>query len=213
MKLALLIPVAALAACSGSGAKLSVSTKVAQASGATAIQTTTPTGALAIGTHVTLDRARILIRKVELEAEHSSDSSPGGPGSSAPSTPGTAPTASSDGSSSPAEGSEPSSADDSTEVHGGPYVIDLSGAQLDGGVTLQFESTIPAGTYDEGTFQIHKLTPGQSVADPDFAPNGHSIILGLTVDGAEVLGTVSEVETLTAQMSQKIWQKISLLPE
>lgn len=28
-----------------------------------------------------------------------------------------------------------------------------------------------------------------------------------------VLGTVSEVETLTAQMSQKIWQKISLLPE
>ena len=27
-----------------------------------------------------------------------------------------------------------------------------------------------------------------------------------------VLGTVSEVETLTAQMSQKIWQKISLLP-
>lgn len=28
-----------------------------------------------------------------------------------------------------------------------------------------------------------------------------------------VLGTVSEIETLTAQMSQKIWQKISLLPE
>ncbi len=27
-----------------------------------------------------------------------------------------------------------------------------------------------------------------------------------------VLGTVSEVETLTAEMSQKIWQKISLLP-
>ena len=28
-----------------------------------------------------------------------------------------------------------------------------------------------------------------------------------------VLGTVSEIETLTAQMSQKIWQKISLLPD
>ena len=28
-----------------------------------------------------------------------------------------------------------------------------------------------------------------------------------------VLGTVSEIETLAAQMSQKIWQKISLLPE
>lgn len=30
---------------------------------------------------------------------------------------------------------------------------------------------------------------------------------------AVVLHTVSEIETLTAQMSQKIWQKISLLPE
>ncbi|WP_392544050.1 hypothetical protein [Oryzobacter telluris] len=29
---------------------------------------------------------------------------------------------------------------------------------------------------------------------------------------AVVLGTVSEIETLAAQMSQKIWQKISLLP-
>ena len=28
-----------------------------------------------------------------------------------------------------------------------------------------------------------------------------------------VLGTVSNLETLAAQMSQKIWQKISLLPE
>jgi hypothetical protein len=28
-----------------------------------------------------------------------------------------------------------------------------------------------------------------------------------------VLGTVSEIETVTAHMSQKIWQKISLLPE
>ena len=30
---------------------------------------------------------------------------------------------------------------------------------------------------------------------------------------AVVLHTVSEIETLAAQMSQKIWQKISLLPE
>jgi hypothetical protein len=28
-----------------------------------------------------------------------------------------------------------------------------------------------------------------------------------------VLNTVSEIETLAAQMSGKIWQKISLLPE
>lgn len=28
-----------------------------------------------------------------------------------------------------------------------------------------------------------------------------------------VLGTVSEIETVTAHMSQKIWQKLSLLPD
>lgn len=186
MRFALLIPVAALVACSGSGAKLSVSTRVTQGSGVAALQTTGPTSkALAIGTHVTLDRARILIRKVELESEQAGDS---GSPASTPST--TSPTSSSSTSSASTDGSsgtesaEPSDSDGETEVHGGPYVIDLSGTKLDGGVTLQFESAVPAGTYDEGSFQIHKLTPGESVADTDFAPLGHSIILGLTVDGA-----------------------------
>jgi hypothetical protein len=144
---------------------------VAPSAAATALTTSSPASpALAIGTHVTLDRARILIRKVELESEHTGDAT------------GTTPTTTTTASA--AEDGEAPSSDGETEVHVGPYVIDLSGTKLDGGVTLQLDSTVPAGTYDELTFQIHKLTPGQTVADPDFVANGNSVILTLTVDGA-----------------------------
>lgn len=185
MKLALLLPVATLLACSGGGGKLSVSTRVSQpGAGAAALATAGPaSAALAIGTHVTLDRARILIRKVELEGERAADTSGTTSGGTTPTSSPSPSTTSSDGSSG-GESAEPSGSDDGTEVHAGPYLVDLAGTQLDGGVKLQFDSPVPAGTYDELTFQIHKLTPGESVTDPDFVPGGHSIVLALTVDGA-----------------------------
>jgi hypothetical protein len=182
MRIAFLIPVVGLAACSGgSGSTLSVSTKVA-ASGAASTGLTAPSpsaNAFTIGTHVTLDRARVLIRKVELEKEGSPDTSGSGD-TSTPTT--TTSTAAADPTSS-GEGGESAGSDGSTEVRGGPYVIDLAGPQLDGGVVFQFDAPVAAGTYDEGTFQVHRLTPGQSVPDADFVPDGHSIILALTVDG------------------------------
>lgn len=168
MRIALILSLVALAACSRSSS-LTLSTKVgAPGAGAAALTKSGPaSAALAIGTHVTLDRARILIRKVELEREHTGDAT--GTNTTATST---------------AENGEAPPADGETEVHAGPYVIDLAGAKLDGGLTLQLDSTVPAGTYDEATFQIHKLTPGQTVSDPDFVANGDSVILTLTVDGA-----------------------------
>lgn len=157
MRIAILGLAAALVACSGGGdGKLSLSTKVALSGAATSGGGAN--ASVAIGDHVTLERARFLIRKVALEAE---------------------PT---DGSAQEGEGGGSDDSLGETVVRWGPLVIDLSGAQLDGAVKLEFDEAVPAGTYEELTFQLHKLTPGESVTDPDFTELGSSIILDLTVD-------------------------------
>jgi hypothetical protein len=184
MKATVLVFALALAACSGGSGtgKLNLSTHVTTA--AVAGAAAAPTAALAIGDHVTLDRARFLIRKVALEAAGTETDGSGtndaGTGATLTATAatGSATTAS-------AEGASDDPSDDAGDlvVRAGPLVIDLSGTQLQGGVALLFDQSVPAGTYDELEFQIHKLTPGESVADTDFVPLGKSIILDLTVDG------------------------------
>lgn len=196
MRTTILVLAAALAACSSSGAKVSVSTKMDLPTPGVA-----PTGkvttTLAIGDHVTLDRARFLIRKVALEAEGSDTGEGSGSGNGTDETR-TVPATSADNGTDGGGGTD-GDAGGETVVKLGPLVIDLSGAQLDGGVTLLFDESVPAGTYDELRFQIHKLTPGETVSDPDFTPNGHSILLDLTVDGTPFtfssdLTAVSEIE-------------------
>jgi hypothetical protein len=188
MRISLLALVATLAACSsGTGGKLSVSTKMASSGGGTtAVAAAGATAALAIDSHVTLDRARILVRKVALEGASSEGTGSGdGAGSSGSVTT----TASSGTPSSPetGEGSDSGGGSDGDSgVRFGPFVVDLSGTQLDGGLELLFDQSVPAGTYEELEFQIHKLTPGQTVSDPDFTALGPSVILALTIDGQPV---------------------------
>ncbi|HSN13773.1 MAG TPA: hypothetical protein VLT61_04020 [Anaeromyxobacteraceae bacterium] len=172
MKATVLVFALALAACSGGSGtgKLNLSTHVTAA--AVAGATAAPTAALAIGDRVALDRARFLIRKVALETD-GSGTDDGGNGATLTATTASAESASDD----PADGAG------DVVVRAGPLVIDLSGTQLEGGVALVFDQSVPAGTYDDLEFQIHKLTPGQSVTDTDFLPLGKSIILDLTVDG------------------------------
>jgi hypothetical protein len=182
MKATVLVLALALSACSGSGTgKLNLSSHVTTA--AVAGGAAAPAAVLAIGDHVTLDRARFLIRKVVLESEGTGSDGDG----SATNDGGTAATltATSAATTASADSAPDDPADDGDDlvVRAGPLVIDLSGAQLDGGVTLLFDQAVPAGTYDDLKFQIHKLTPGESVGDPDFVPLGKSIILDLTVDG------------------------------
>jgi len=180
--------VAVLAACSNGGGMLSVSTQVARAGGAVA----SPGGvsaALTVDDHVTLERARILIRKVELEAESSEgtgsgDDSGAQSGSSSLALAGVAKVSDS-------SGDDASDDLDEAEVRFGPFLVDLSGAELDGGLRLLFDEPVPAGTYEEIMLQIHKLTPGEAVDDPAFAPLGSSVILDLTVDGEPVTFTAS----------------------
>lgn len=192
MRLTPLVFAAALAACSnGATGKLSVSTKVAAGTAATTLTASGGTSAaLTIGSHVTLDRARILVRKVALEAEQGEDAGSGDASTSAAGA--TTVTAGASTTDTGGEaGAEESDAPGDTTARWGPFVVDLSGTQLDGGVKLLFDQSVPAGTYDQLEFQVHKLTPGQSVADPAFTPLGSSIVLDLTVDEAPFTFTSS----------------------
>lgn len=199
MRLTPLVFAAALAACSnGATGKLSVSTKVAAGTAATAVTAGGGTSAaLTIGSHVTLDRARILVRKVVLEPGEAEESGSGG-GDGSTSVAGAtavAPTADKGGDS----GDTESDASDEAAVRFGPFVVDVAGAELDGGLKLLFDEAVPAGTYEQLMFQVHKLTPGQAVSDTDFSPLGSSIILDLTVDEAPFtfrsdLTAVAEIE-------------------
>jgi hypothetical protein len=49
----------------------------------------------------------------------------------------------------------------------GPFLMDLAGAALDGGVTQLFEVNVPEGTYDDLRFVVHPLEDGQRIGDPD----------------------------------------------
>lgn len=144
MRNAMLALAATLAACSGGMGRIDVSTKVTAVGGAAALLTP---AALTLAEGVSLDRARLLIRKVMLQ--DLGDGETGG-----------------------------------ATIRWEPQVIDLSGAELDGGVVFLLGGEVPAGTYDQLTFQLHKLTPGdEAVMDGDFSPLGASIVLDLTLDG------------------------------
>jgi hypothetical protein len=186
MKATVLVLAIALAACSGGSGtgKLNLSSHVTTA--AVAGGAAAPAAALAIGDHVTLDRARFLIRKVVLEAEGTgpdTDGSATNDGGTAETLAAASATLSATTASAESASDDPADDGDDLVVRAGPLVIDLSGAKLDGGVALLFDQSVPAGTYDDLKFQIHKLTPGESVSDPDFVALGKSIILDLTVDG------------------------------
>lgn len=65
----------------------------------------------------------------------------------------------------------------------GPFLVDLAGAALDGGITQLFEVSVPEGTYDDLRFVVHPLEDGQRIGDPDLDGPRASVVLDLTVDG------------------------------
>lgn len=76
------------------------------------------------------------------------------------------------------------------EMKAGPFLIDLSGQSLDGGAPATIASAgLPAGTYKEIKFKIHKLQDSESGVSTDpalqaMATAGASIIVDGTIDGA-----------------------------
>lgn len=63
----------------------------------------------------------------------------------------------------------------------GPFLLHVSGAGLDGGITQEFVIEAPFGTYDELRFIVHKLEDGQSIGVPELDGPRASMALALTV--------------------------------
>ncbi|MCX5731316.1 MAG: hypothetical protein NTY18_08210 [Deltaproteobacteria bacterium] len=167
---------AALVGCS-SGASKGVTVS---ASAASAVGTAPRTGAKSIdaGNGISIDRLRLVVRRFEIE----------GSPACAPATP-----ASSGGSSGTGgmgrsmDGSDDTSGDGSDcEVEKGPLLVDLSGADLAGGVHPVAAIDVPSGTYQEVKFQIHAIDAtqaGTSAALGEMAAAGASILVDGTMDG------------------------------
>lgn len=68
----------------------------------------------------------------------------------------------------------------------GPFLLDLSGAALDGGITQLFEVTAPEGSYDDLRFVVHPLEDVQRIGDADLDGTRSSVVLDLVVDGQRV---------------------------
>jgi hypothetical protein len=81
------------------------------------------------------------------------------------------------------------------EVASGPYLLDLSGASLDGGgVAKVLEASFTPGTYSEIKLEVHKPENGEIGVNGDLtamiAANA-SIIADGTIDGADFIFTTA----------------------
>lgn len=73
------------------------------------------------------------------------------------------------------------------EVASGPYLLDLSGATLDGAVGKVLDASFTPGTYSEMEFEVHKAESGETAANADLKDMidaQASILVDGTIDGA-----------------------------
>jgi hypothetical protein len=73
------------------------------------------------------------------------------------------------------------------EVASGPYLLDLSGATLDGAVSKVLDASFTPGTYSEVEFEVHNPQSGETAANADLkdlVDAGASILVDGTIDGA-----------------------------
>lgn len=75
---------------------------------------------------------------------------------------------------------------DGAKIEKGPFLIDLSGEQLTGGVIALLATEIPAGEYEEIEFKIERLRSHElATATPELQAMGNaSVILNGTFNGA-----------------------------
>jgi len=94
----------------------------------------------------------------------------------------------------------PSSSDagtgDEVEFKSAPMLLDLSGTTLDSGTTQQVTvANVPAGTYREIRFKIHKLSQGEAGSDAGLQAMGaNSVVVDYTRNGGPQLTFVSQVD-------------------
>lgn len=111
---------------------------------------------LTLANGIELDRVRFAIRRLKLEPTATT-------------------TTSTSGSSGEAES-------EAGEFSVGPFIVDLQGTALDGGITQVFDAQVPVGTYREVRFEIHRLDETSGVTDPVWKTA--SILIDGKVDGS-----------------------------
>jgi hypothetical protein len=74
---------------------------------------------------------------------------------------------------------------DEVDASNGPFLIDLAGSDLDGGVTEQFSVEVPPGDYDDLRFVVHKLEDLERTGDAEIDAIRASIIIDYSIDGAQ----------------------------
>jgi hypothetical protein len=163
----------ALAGCGNDGkrSRVTVSAKTAAQSAAAG------TTGIAVAGGVTLDAVKLVVRAIELEREGAAGAA--ATGSTTASDDGTADRGRGD-----APGTAASDAAGEVEVSAGPFLVDLSGAELASGTIVeQFTVAVPDGTYDELKFEIQHLEDGQQLGDPDFDTRQASVVVRGTLPG------------------------------
>jgi hypothetical protein len=94
----------------------------------------------------------------------------------------------------------PSSSDagtgDEVEFKSAPMLLDLAGTTLDSGTTQQVTvADVPAATYREIKFKIHKLSQGEAGSDAGLQAMGaNSVLVDYTKNGGAPLTFTSDVD-------------------
>jgi hypothetical protein len=197
-----------LAACSsstGKGVTVSASTRTTAGTAPPKATATSLDG----GNGIVITQVQIVVRKFEVEGQPACKTAPA---SGTPTTPPTgtggmgATPADDHGGSGGSGGSDDGSGDGAgsddgeCEIESGPFLVDLSGDALTGGVHAVAGVDVPAGTYEELRFQIAPITAAQAGTDPGLgamATAGASIL----VNGTD--GTTPFQFKSTISVSQK----------
>ncbi|WP_224242490.1 hypothetical protein [Hyalangium gracile] len=121
---------------------------------------------LEVGNGITVERVRVLVRKLELEREGDDD----------------------DSSLDDDSGGTPSTDDGSKlELEAGPFLVDLSGAALEGGQVVKFtQLRVESGFYDEIEFKVAKISAnevGGSAELAEMQQKQASVIIDGKIDG------------------------------
>jgi hypothetical protein len=166
-------------ACSSSGSgTLAVNARTGPTAAASQNDGGTP-GGVELGNDIALDRVRILVRKLELLAAASP------PDGGFPIRDGGM-----DGDNGGMDGDGGHEEDDAEDEHGavvrGPFLVDLSGTPLAGGIHEAFDTQVPMGTYEKACFVVNTVSQAMASQDAGIAAMQAlhaSIAIDGTIDG------------------------------
>ncbi|QSQ23777.1 DUF4382 domain-containing protein [Pyxidicoccus parkwayensis] len=171
-----------LSACSGSEpAAVGLSTRVGAAKGTASVPGQSAQQ-LTMSNGITVERIRLSVKELELKLEGDDDST-----------------------------DDSNKADDhggDNKHEQGPFLIDLSGAQLEGAVVQLHDVHVETGKYDEIEFDISKVSVddvGDDAGLKELADKGASVIVDGTIDGQPF----SFVSSLTVEQEREASFEIS----